>query len=156
MFFHVVIVIAIFLILIYFNLQSSGRYELNRYFFSFFKVLHDLIVALKIVTPNSETAPSLEENKENIRQMASADAVDNGNSDSKTTSTTEVPMEVEGSGETNTNESVTNSSDSFTNLEFRIFEKGPDHLGHRTGQFWQISGFFGFFLGVPFAPSLKY
>ena len=71
--------------------------------------MHDLIVALKIVTPNSETAPSLEENKENIRQMASADAVDNGNSDSKTTSTTEVPMEVEGSGETNTNESVTNS-----------------------------------------------
>jgi len=69
------------------------------------EVLHDLIVALKIVTPNSETAPSLEENKENIRQMASADAVDNGNSDSKTTSTTEVPMEVEGSGETNTNES---------------------------------------------------
>ena len=142
MFFHAVIVIAIFLILIYFNLQSSGRYELNRYFFSFFKVLHDLIVALKIVTPNSETAPSLEENKENIRQMASADAVDNGNSDSKTTSTTEVPMEVEGSGETNTNESVTNSSDSFTNLEFRIYEKGPDHLGHWTGQFWQISGVF--------------
>lgn len=69
------------------------------------EVLHDLIVALKIVTPDSETAPSLEENKENIRQMASADAVDNGNSDSKTTSTTEVPMEVEGSGETNTNES---------------------------------------------------
>lgn len=69
------------------------------------EVLHDLIVALKIVTPNSETAPSLEENKENIRQMASADAVDNGNSDSKTTSTTEVPMEIEGSGETNTNES---------------------------------------------------
>ena len=136
MFFHVVIVIAIFLILIYFNLQSSGKCELNRYFFSFFKVLHDLIVALKIVTPNSETAPSLEENKENIRQMASADAVDNGNSDSKTTSTTEVPMEVEGSGETNTNESVTNSSDSFTNLVFRIYEKGPDHLGHRTGQFW--------------------
>ena len=81
-----------------------------------------MIVALKIVTPNSETAPSLEENKENIRQMASADAVDNGNSDSKTTSTTEVPMEVEGSGETNTNESVTNSSDSFTNLEFRIYK----------------------------------
>ena len=23
--------------------------------------------------------------------------------------------------------------------------KGPDHLGHRTGQFWQISGGFGFF-----------
>ena len=104
-----------------------------------------MIVALKIVTPNSETAPSLEENKENIRQMASADAVDNGNSDSKTTSTTEVPMEVEGSGETNTNESVTNSSDSFTNLVFRIYEKGPDHHGHRTRQFWQISGLFGFF-----------
>jgi len=56
------------------------------------EVLHDLIVALKIVTPNSETAVSSEENKENI-----ADSVDNGNgsSDSKTT---EVPMEVEGSG----------------------------------------------------------
>ena len=108
-----------------------------------------MIVALKIVTPNSETAPSLEENKENIRQMASADAVDNGNSDSKTTSTTEVPMEVEGSGETNTNESVTNSSDRFTNLEFRIYEKGPDHLGHRMGKFWQISGVFGSFHRVP-------
>ena len=114
-----------------------------------------MIVALKIVTPNSETAPSLEENKENIRQMASADAVDNGNSDSKTTSTTEVPMEVEGSGETNTNESVTNSSDSFTNLEFRIYEKGPDHLGHRTGQFWQISGFFWIFSKGPPCEIMK-
>ena len=102
------------------SIQKGSNLQI---YFSFFKVLHDLIVALKIVTPNSETAPSLEENKENIRQMASADAVDNGNSDSKTTSTTEVPMEVEGSGETNTNESVTNSSDSFTDLEFRSYEK---------------------------------
>ena len=23
--------------------------------------------------------------------------------------------------------------------------KGPDHLGPRTGEFWQISGVFGFF-----------
>ena len=61
--------------------------------------MHDLIVALKIVTPNSEnSAVSSEENKENISQTASsADTVDNGNNDSKTTSTSEVPMEVEGS-----------------------------------------------------------
>lgn len=71
------------------------------------EVLHDLIVALKIVTPNSETAASSEENKENIRQTSasSSDAVDNGNNDSKTASTSEVPMEVEGSGENNKIES---------------------------------------------------
>ena len=108
--------------------------------------MHDLIVALKIVTPNSETAPSLEENKENIRQMASADAVDNGNSDSKTTSTTEVPMEVEGSGETNTNESVTNSSDSFhqsriPNLRKRIRSSWPQD-GATLADFWVFLDFF--------------
>jgi len=71
------------------------------------EVLHDLIVALKIVTPNSETAASSEENKENIRQTStsSADVVDNGNSDSKTASSSEVPMEIEGSGDNNKNES---------------------------------------------------
>ena len=64
--------------------------------------MHDLIVALKIVTPNSDnSAASSEENKENILKT---DTVDNGNNDSKTTSTSEVPMEVEGSGE-NKNES---------------------------------------------------
>jgi len=69
------------------------------------EVMHDLIVALKIVTPNSED--NKEENKENIRQTSaaasSADAVDNGNNDSKTASTSEVPMEVEGSGAENQN-----------------------------------------------------
>ena len=57
-----------------------------------------MIVALKIDTPNSETAASTssssEENKENIRQTSAVDVVDNGN-DAKVAG--EVPMEVEGS-----------------------------------------------------------
>ena len=62
-----------------------------------------MIVALKIDTPNSETAASTssssEENKENIRQTSasSVDVVDNGN-DAKAS---EVPMEVEGSVDNN-------------------------------------------------------
>jgi len=49
------------------------------------EVLEDLIVALKIVTPNSKTATSSDENKEN--------ANDNGNGNDSTKAS-EVPMEV--------------------------------------------------------------
>ena len=97
----------------------------------FFQVLEDLIVALKIVPPDSqstsEPASTSDENKENIIQHT------NDSTDSKTT---EVPMDVETTEiSTQNNTNTAETVDMVSDVDCSISENDWSTNGSHSGLF---------------------